>query len=135
VNETVLGESLILKLLISLPFKLKLIVPPKLVPPSGWVPALAVAVMVQLVSQEAGAVSVMEGGESLQLWTSSVALTLAALPVLAPPLMKASMEKALTLLLPWVCLAAAGVQLVANLPDTMSIVWGELPLLGLYQEG
>ncbi len=91
-------------------------------------PWVTVAVIVQLVSQVAGALRVMTGGLSLQLWTSSVgALTfevveLLLLAMLALPPLKMSMFQKAALPLVTTCLAKAGVQLVAILPETLSVV-------------
>lgn len=95
---------------------------------SGCVPAVTVAVIVHPpspASQVDGAVTVIEGGVSLQLWTSSVALDVEALDELLelgePPFHKSTFQVA-ALLLPRVCRASSGVQLVAILPVTLSVV-------------
>ena len=80
---------------------------------------------------------VIDGGESSQLWTSSVALLDPAVLLLLvlPPFHK-SIFQLLTLLLVNVCRANVGVQLVAILPDTLSVVWLVLAVdLGWYHDG
>src|SRR5438105_3730772 len=102
---------------------------------NGCVPASAVTLMVQLPLQLDGALTMLtDGGESPQWCTSSVALDLE--PPLLPPFTNISIEKALESALLSVFLARAGVQSVAILLDTMSMVW--LPLflaLPVYHDG
>lgn len=128
-----LGEALTLTVQRVEPLRLNVTVPPKPPPESGCVPAVATARNVQLPVVQSVAVMLTDGRVSLQLWTSSVALMFV---FLEPPFTNMSIEKALTFAPPTVSLAAAGVQLVANLPETLSIVWAlPAPLFGLYQEG
>jgi hypothetical protein len=134
-NDIVLGESLTWRVFIVWPFSVKVIVPGNCAywaSVNGWVPWVTVAVIVQVWLQLSGAVRVTVGGLSLQLWTSSVAeelvlalVLLEPVPIFCLPPLKISMFHEAALELAAKFLARGGVQLVATLPDTLSIVWEE----------
>ena len=79
------------------------------------------------------AVMVADGWASLQLWMSSLP-SFGAVPPVLPP-MKTSTFQLAALLLILDCLASSGVQLVASLPDTLSVICDALLDLPTYHEG
>lgn len=88
-------------------------------------------------SQFDGAVMVIDGGVSLQLWISSVALldAVVLLLLVLPPFHKSTFQL-LALLLLSVWRASSGVQLVATLLVTLSVVCEVLAVdFGEYHDG
>ena len=92
---------------------------------------VTVTVQAEPTAHFGGAVSVIDGLASSHLWTSSVDV----MAPLFPPSTKISAEKMLAFAPPTVFLAASGVQEVASLFETWSIVCDELPVFCLYHDG